>query len=193
MKRFPATFFVLLVSIAVQALLTAFPQLEPTFSFIPSGGVLGWLGLIPHQLAHGSWEHLLGNFVYGLPFMLYLEHKLGRAKFLEFYLICGTMAALFQTVLGGFSGAMIGSSGAIMGVQAGACMLFGDSREEHILGGLYAALVLIPQLAAAPMAFLSGIAVYAHVGGFITGLFLSTKARYKCTSMLSTAQPALKS
>jgi membrane associated rhomboid family serine protease len=172
MKKYPATFFLLLTSIVVQFILSRHPSLMAYFAFNPSLGVLSILGLITHMVSHGSWGHLIGNFTFGLPFLLFLEHRLGKEKTLEFYFFSGVAAALLELLLAG-GGMMIGSSGALFGVFAGACLAFGETTEEHLLAvGVFLAL-FIQQLAYAPLGALFGIAFYAHVGGALGGLLLS--------------------
>lgn len=174
MKRYPATFFILLTSLFLQVMFTAHPSLVYYFVFNPSTWMGRTFGLITHMVSHGNWAHLIGNFTFGLAPMIYLEHKLGRKRFLEFYLICGFASCGLQYILGG-PGALIGSSGAIFGVMAGACMFFGETMEESILALAFFLVLFIKQLALAPMGFLFGIAFYGHIGGGLAGLLLSTR------------------
>lgn len=175
MKKFPATTFLLGVSILLQVLFSVCPPLMDFLSFHPSQGPLGWAGIITYQVSHGSWSHLIGNFKFGLPFMLYLEYRLGRKQFLEFYFICGIASALLNLIIMGPDTGMIGSSGAIFGVAVGACLAFGESLQEHLLAVAVFSVLFIPQLALAPMQPILGVAFYGHIGGGLAGLLLCSR------------------
>ena len=133
------------------------------------------LTLITHMVAHGNWEHLLGNFGFGLPFMLFLERKLGKEAFLRFYVICGLAAVLLNLTIMGAGMGMIGSSGAIMGVMAGACMNFGEGLLEHCIGVALLTMLLVPNIIMAPLQPLIGVAFYGHIGGALCGMVLSAR------------------
>src|SRR5271155_869516 len=67
---------------------------------------------------HGGWLHVLGNMWFLWIFGDNVEDLLGHAKFLLFYLLCGTAAALGQVLAGPYSTVpMVGASGAIAGVM----------------------------------------------------------------------------
>jgi membrane associated rhomboid family serine protease len=174
MMKFKANLFLLSLCTALQALCTIYPGLIEHLAFIPAY-LAGWLGLLPHMVAHANWPHLLGNFSFGLPFMLYLEHRLGSKRYAMFYVLCGLGAAALMMAMEGIEVGMIGSSGAIMGVAVGACLSFGDNKPLHALGCLMAMLLIIPQLAMAPLEMLLGIAVYGHIGGALTAMLLSSR------------------
>lgn len=129
------------------------------------------LNLFTHQLGHGGLMHLLGNYMFMIPYAIYLESRLGRWNFLAFYFVCGFLAA-FSQVLGAHSSAMIGSSGAAFGVFAGACALFDRSLWQRVVGFLLLGLALMIQFALATSleALFSGIAYWAHFGGGTAGL-----------------------
>jgi len=172
LRRYPATFFILITSLALQVFCTFFPSVTDVLALTP-GSFFVPLQLISHQLSHASWPHLIGNFTFGLPFLLFLEHKLGRAKVLEYYILCGLGSAALQCLLGSPSSTLIGSSGALFGVMVGACLAFGTTKVEHYLAMALIAARVIPQLAAAPESMHTDIAVYMHIGGALTGIALS--------------------
>lgn len=120
------------------------------------------------MLSHGYWGHLWGNLAVGLPVMLYLEPKLGTKRFLKAYFLCGLGSMVLFTAMTG--GAMVGSSGALFGLTAIACRVYGDNREQRLLAHLVLLLWLIPQFMA--LAAMDGIAHAGHIGGAITGLLL---------------------
>jgi membrane associated rhomboid family serine protease len=129
--------------------------------------------------------------------MLYLfifgdnvEDRLGHLRFLLFYLICGVVAGITHIVINANSPVpSIGASGAIAGVLAAYLRLFPHARVRTLL--FIGPFVLVPRIAAAFLIlfwfatqFLSGImslgattetsgvAVWAHIGGFICGFVL---------------------
>jgi len=174
MKKYPATTFLLATSLFLQVLFTLFPSTMDFFAFNPSAGPFGWIGLITYQVSHGSWSHLIGNFTFGLPFLVFLEGKLGRKKLLEFYFLCGLAAALFNLHLYGPT-SCIGSSGSIFGIMVGACLAFGESVQEHLVALAFLLALLLPQLALAPFQAFVGVAFYAHIGGAIGGILLASR------------------
>ena len=54
-------------------------------------------------------------------------------------------------------------------------MAFGDTKVDHAVSLLLAAVMLLPQIAMGPMGFLTGVAYYAHVGGALGAMFMSKK------------------
>jgi len=146
-----------------------------------------WLTLITSIFLHGGILHLLGSMLYLWIFGDNVEEAMGRARFLGFYVLCGLAAALAQIAIDpGSSIPMIGASGAIAGVLAAYFMLFPRARVLTLIP-----LFFFLRLVAVPAVFLlgfwflwqvisgvgslgssSGVAFFAHIGGFIAGLFL---------------------
>jgi membrane associated rhomboid family serine protease len=117
-----------------------------------------------------------------------VEDALGRLRFLAFYLLAGIAAALTQTVAATMSGdalvPMVGASGAIAGVLAAYLVLFPQARVLTLL-----VIVVFIRLQYLPATFFIGfwfvlqvlsvfvggdpnVAVFAHIGGFVTGFLL---------------------
>jgi len=118
-----------------------------------------------------------------------VEASLGRMRYLIFYLLSGTSAALLQSyVLPTSQVPMIGASGAIAGVLGAYLILFPRSRIASLVPIFFIfTIVEIPavlfllfwfasQLFSGWMAIQgggsSGIAWWAHIGGFIFGLIM---------------------
>ncbi|MGH7521588.1 MAG: rhomboid family intramembrane serine protease, partial [Gemmatimonadales bacterium] len=73
--------------------------------------------VLTSMFMHGGWFHLIGNMVFLWVFGNNIEDVMGHAKFLIFYLLCGTAAAAAQTFISPHSLVpMVGASGAISGV-----------------------------------------------------------------------------
>ena len=136
---------------------------------------------------HAGWMHLLGNMLFLWIFGDNVEDRLGRAKFLIFYLVCGTVATLAQVAVSAESSIPnLGASGAISGVLAGYLVLFPKGQIKVLMrGGVVAlpALVVIGlwivlQLISGIGSFThstqtGGVAYMAHIGGFVAGLALA--------------------
>lgn len=146
-----------------------------------------WLTLITSLFLHGGILHLLGNMLYLWIFGDNVEDAMGPIRFLAFYLLCGVVAAFAQIAIGPASSIpMLGASGAIAGVLAAYFMLYPQSRVLTLIP-----LFFFLRLVAVPAVFLlgfwfilqlvsgasslgssSGVAFFAHIGGFIAGLVL---------------------
>ena len=137
---------------------------------------------------HGSWGHLLGNCLFFWVFGNNVEDSMGRLRFLVFYVVCGLAAAAAQVMVNPASPVpMVGASGAISGIMGAYLVLYPRVRVNMLflffLVPLPAWLVLLwwfgvqvltglPQLNSLDAEGGSGVAVWAHVGGFIAGLVL---------------------
>ena len=136
---------------------------------------------------HGGWGHLLGNCLFFWVFGNNIEDSLGSFRFLVFYLVCGLAAAAAHIIAQPASPLpTVGASGAISGVLGAYLVLYPRVRVRMLflffVVPIRAWLVLIwwffwQLVAALPEltngADLSGgVAVWAHVGGFVTGVVL---------------------
>ena len=149
--------------------------------------VPAWSTLLTSMFLHGGWFHLIGNMLFLWIFGNNIEDVLGRGRYLLFYLGCGVVAALSQAFSSyGSHVPMVGASGAIAGVL-GAYLLLYPNANVHvfvwiviffrivnvpawILLGLWFALQLVSGLARGPGT--PGVAFWAHVGGFVSGVIL---------------------
>jgi membrane associated rhomboid family serine protease len=137
---------------------------------------------------HGGWAHLLGNGLFLWVFGNNVEDSMGRARYLVFYFLCGLAAALAQIAIDPASPApMVGASGAISGVLGAYLILYPRVRVHVFVGffllSLPAYFVLLmwigmqllaglPQLTSIRNVTSSGVAVWAHIGGFFAGVVL---------------------
>jgi membrane associated rhomboid family serine protease len=173
----------------IPAVLFGKAQLPPEIATIPAEA-----SVLTSMFLHGGWLHLIGNMLYLWIFGNNVEDAMGHGRFVAFYLLCGVAAALAQVAQDpGSTVPMIGASGAIAGVLGGYAMLF---PRAHVLVlipiGFFIAPLRIPALvvlgfwfvlqfiqsALTPMAA-GGVAHWAHVGGFLTGLVLIVPFRSK--------------
>ncbi len=143
-----------------------------------------WLAIFTSMFLHGSIWHLAGNMLYLWIFGNNVEDVLGRFRFVVFYLLCGTIAAAAQIMMSAGSPVpMIGASGAIAGVLGAYYVKFPRARVQCLIflfffitvAYLPAGLVLLMWfllqllLSATPQGAAGGVAVFAHVAGFIAG------------------------
>lgn len=138
---------------------------------------------------HGGWGHIIGNSIYLLVFGKGVESRMGAIRFLVFYLVCGVVAALSHIAINPTSAIpTVGASGAISGILGGYLILFPRARIRMYFPPIFffsipAVLVLLfwfgeqlltglPQLSAVNTDVNGGVAVWAHVGGFLAGAIL---------------------
>jgi membrane associated rhomboid family serine protease len=139
---------------------------------------------------HGSWGHLLGNALFLWVFGRNVEDSMGRLRFLLFYVLCGLAAAAAQVLVNPISPVpMVGASGAISGVLGGYLVLYPRVRVRVLFVWFvfiqifripayllllwwiaYQVLLGLPQLMALDSEVSSGVAFWAHIGGFVAGL-----------------------
>jgi membrane associated rhomboid family serine protease len=137
------------------------------------------LSLLTSLFVHGSLFHLLGNMLYLWIFGNNIEDFLGSFRFVLFYLVCGLAAGLTQVAATPSSQIpMIGASGAIAGVLGAYLVLFPRARVLTLVlffivpvpAGIVLGLWFVAQLVNVGMG--GGVAWFAHIGGFLTGIGL---------------------
>jgi membrane associated rhomboid family serine protease len=140
---------------------------------------------------HGGWGHILGNALFFWVFGNNIEDSMGPGRFLSFYLLCGLAAAGTHIVMEPASPVpTVGASGAISGVLGAYLVLYPRVRINMWFPLIFfrvfaipAWVVLIywfgvqvvtglPELSPVRPDVSGGIAVWAHIGGFIAGMVL---------------------
>lgn len=137
---------------------------------------------------HGSWPHILGNSLYFAVFGRNVEDSMGRLRFLAFYLICGLIAAAAHIASNPASPVpTVGASGAISGILGAYLVLYPQSTVRMFVFVFVvrfrAWIVLLWWFALQAISGLAqlneinpdvsgGVAVWAHVGGFLAGVAL---------------------
>lgn len=146
-----------------------------------------WITILTSMFMHGGWFHILSNMWILAIFGDNIEDHLGGARYLIFYLLSGTAAAFLQTYLmPGSALPMVGASGAIAGVLGAYLFLFPRARIASLVPIFFIfTLVELPAVIFLGLWFLaqlfsgwlalhgaetSGIAWWAHIGGFVFGL-----------------------
>ena len=144
------------------------------------------VGLVSHMFMHGGWFHLIGNLLILYLAGPFVEDRWGRPLYAAFYFLSGIAAAGAHIAFNaGSEVPMIGASGAIAGVMGAFLVHYHKTKIKFfymvgfIIRGTFnaAAWIMLPlwfgeQLALALMlgAEMSGLAYWAHVGGFGFGL-----------------------
>jgi membrane associated rhomboid family serine protease len=147
---------------------------------------INYLTPVISMFLHGGWAHLLGNGLFLWVFGNNVEDSMSRLRFVAFYFLCGLAAAFAQVAIDPTSPApMVGASGAISGVLGAYLILYPRVRVHVFVGffllSLPAYFVLLvwiglqlldglPQVTSIHHVTSSGVAVWAHIGGFFAGV-----------------------
>jgi membrane associated rhomboid family serine protease len=159
------------------ALLFGYARMETEAWVSPLGSIFTAI------FVHGDFLHLATNMVYLWIFGDNVEDRVGRGRFIAFYLVCGAVAALAQALLDLRSTVpMVGASGAVSGVLGAYIVLY---PRANVFVALPFWLVRVPALVMLALWFLGqlassllgevgagGITFTAHVAGFVGGAAL---------------------
>lgn len=189
-----AIFLVFWLSTQNLLLSTSFAaDMEERFQMVPSNVINGksFYTLFTSMFMHGGWFHLFGNMLYLYIFGDNIEDIFGHTGYLILYIVCGLAADLAHilslTQPQDFNVGVVGASGAISGVLGAYLILYPKAR---ILTLIFSIIVPIPAVVFLGFWFFmqwlfgvydilifqgaSGIAYWAHIGGFIAGLVLAS-------------------
>lgn len=153
---------------------------------------INYLTPLTSMFLHGSWGHILGNLLFLWVFGNNIEDSMGRGRFLVFYLVCGIVAAFTHVLLDpGSPVPTVGASGAISGVMGAYLLLYPRVRVKMLVPIIIIPYILrvpawlvlvwwftiqvltgLPQLMQLRPEVSGGVAVWAHVGGFVAGVVL---------------------
>jgi membrane associated rhomboid family serine protease len=146
--------------------------------------------LLTSMFLHGGLMHVGGNMLFLWIFGDNVEDKMGHGRFLVFYLLCGSAAALAQTLMQPDSLIpMVGASGAVAGVMGAYFVSYPRSRIVTWIPPFIFTTFEIPAIIFLGIWFISqflngvgsldaaatghsagGVAFWAHVAGFVAGL-----------------------
>jgi len=140
-----------------------------------------WLTIFTSMFMHGGFMHLAGNMLYMWIFADNIEDNLGGKNFFIFYVLSGIGAAMTQVLIDTHSQVpMVGASGAIGGVL-GAYLINHPNAKVLVLipFGFFTQLIKIKAVYVLGFWFIlqfissgGGVAYAAHIGGFVSGMFL---------------------
>jgi membrane associated rhomboid family serine protease len=138
--------------------------------------------LVSYQFLHGDLGHIVGNMWYLWIFGDNIEDLLGKGKFLLFYVTCGVLAGIGQSLF--FTSTdipLIGASGAVSGVMGAYITKYPSARIVTLIPPFFIlpipAVILLGfwilgQTIYAFTVFHSNVAFIAHVTGFVAGMVL---------------------
>ncbi len=146
--------------------------------------------LISYMFLHTGYLHIFSNMLFLWVFGNSVEDIVGHMGFVYFYTICGIGAGLIHAAVNPSSGIpTVGASGAIAGVLAAYMVLYPTSRivtlvpififwqvikiPAYIFIGLWFLFQFFYGFSSlSPESNIAGIAWFAHIGGFVVGIFL---------------------
>ncbi|HDD69242.1 MAG TPA: rhomboid family intramembrane serine protease [Candidatus Korarchaeota archaeon] len=167
------------------------------FGFIPNlffqDPIGNFYRLFTSMFLHGGITHIFGNMLYLFIFGDNVEAAFGRAKYLLMYMVWGIIAALSHGVISSIlmQGHVptIGASGAISGILGAYFVLFPNANiltlvfffniatVRRIKSFYYLGFWFLYQLIPASLGEISGVAYWAHIGGFIAGAIMALPLR----------------
>jgi membrane associated rhomboid family serine protease len=145
-----------------------------------------YLTIIVSMFMHGGIAHIAGNMLFLFVFGDNVEDRLGRGRFLLFYLFCGVVAELSHVLVSQAAHAnllvpSLGASGAISGVLGAYLLLFPRKRVKVLFSwwvsnvpavyvvGIWFIFQVVNGLGYLGGGSGGGVAYAAHVGGFVAG------------------------
>jgi membrane associated rhomboid family serine protease len=143
------------------------------------------LPFLTSMFLHGGFLHILGNMWFLYIFGDNIEDRLGHFRYFIFYLLCGVTAGFVHLQINWNSTIpTIGASGAISGIMGAYLLLYPRSRILTLIpiffffqfieipAFIFIGYWLLIQLFSASFTprNVGGVAFWAHIGGFVTGL-----------------------
>ncbi|ACR80094.1 MULTISPECIES: rhomboid family intramembrane serine protease [Kosmotoga] len=173
-----------------------YATLEPYYTYVLKLNRFNLFPFVTSIFLHGGWTHIIGNMWTLWVFGDNVEDRLGHFRFLLYYLSWGIAANLFQFLVAPISSTpIIGASGAIAGVMGAYLFFFPWSRILTFIP-----IFIIPFIIEIPAfifliiwftiqffngtlsivgANFSGVAWWAHIGGFLVGLYMAKRFETK--------------
>ena len=159
-----------------------------TYGLIPAEFSI--LNIFTSMFLHGGISHIIGNMWFLWIFGDNVESVLGHIKYALFYILCGILAAVTQILIEPSSQiALIGASGGIAGVLGLYMMRFPHARVHvFVFIIIFFTTFRVPAIIVLGFWFFNqltngmgtlgidttgGVAWFAHIGGFITGIMLN--------------------
>lgn len=178
---------------AFEALVLSYSEVPariPAFLAGHTGFEVAFLPLVTSMFLHANWLHIAGNMLFLWIFGDNVEDFFGHFKYLFFYLVCGIGAGLLH-VLFNFQSNIpaVGASGAISGVMGAYILLYPRARiltlvfifpipvPAVLFLGLWYLMQFLAGLSTLGTKVTGGVAVWAHIGGFLLGMLLTLMAR----------------
>ncbi len=168
-------------------------RLIVSYGAIPSALMQGaTLPILPitvftSMFLHAGLLHVGGNMLYLWIFGNNIEDVMGPVRFVLFYLLCGVMAVYAHALVEPASQVpMVGASGAVSGVLGAYLLLFPRARVLTLVPlGFFMQVMHVPALIVlglwivvqlfngfSSLEQVGGVAWFAHIGGFLSGMLL---------------------
>ncbi len=166
------------------------PARIPAFLAGHTGFEVAFLPLVTSMFLHSGLLHIAGNMLFLWIFGDNVEDFFGHFTYLFFYLACGIGAGLLHIIFNFHSSIpAVGASGAISGVMGAYMLLYPRARvltlvfifplpvPAVVFLGLWYVMQFLAGLSTIGMKVTGGVAVWAHVGGFLLGMLLTGMVR----------------
>jgi len=193
------------VTIAVGEMVDRFGRVRTVARVAERAAVPEWLTLLTCTFLHGGLLHIVGNMLFLWIFGDNVEERLGRLRYLVFYLGCGTAASLAHYLSDPESTMpTVGASGAIAGVMGAYLVLYPHAKVLTLVPiffflelvvlpaplflGVWFVLQLFQGVASLGSVATGGVAWWAHIGGF--GVGAAVAALLRAGGQLRPAPPA---
>jgi len=163
------------------------PARFPSFLAGHTDFITAFLPLLTSMFLHAGWLHLGGNMLFLWIFGDNVEDFFGHFAYLLFYLVCGIGSGLMHVLFNWHSTIpAVGASGAISGVMGAYILLYPRARiltlvfifpipiPAVIFLGLWYVGQFLAGLSTIGVRVTGGVAVWAHVGGFLLGMLLTS-------------------
>lgn len=157
----------------------------PEQEYFPDKNI--YLAVLTSMFLHGSWLHLIGNMLFLWIFGNNIEESFGKVGYVGLYLVTGMVAAAAHVFAQADSTLpVVGASGAIAGVMGAYLVFFPHARVLTIVPlFIFIQFVYLPASVVLLLWFVmqfftnpnSGVAVAAHIGGFVAGAGIALLAR----------------
>jgi membrane associated rhomboid family serine protease len=146
-----------------------------------------WLSIVQSMFLHGSILHIAGNMLFLWVFGNNVEDRLGKLKYIAFYLLSGVAATYAQSyVFPSSATPLVGASGAIAGILGAYLLMFPRARiKSLVILVIFITMIELPAFIVIGLWFVmqlvssvgsvtadTGVAYMAHVGGFLAGMLL---------------------
>lgn len=178
---------------AFEALVLSYSEVPariPAFLAGHTSFELAFFPLVTSMFLHAGWLHIAGNMLFLWIFGDNVEDFFGHFTYLFFYLVCGIGAGLLHVLFNFHSNIpAVGASGAISGVMGAYILLYPRARiltlvfifpipvPAVLFLGLWYLMQFLSGLSTLGTKVTGGVAVWAHVGGFLLGMLLTLMAR----------------
>jgi len=162
------------------------PQIQVVKRLAAPSAVPSWMTMLTCLFLHGSFMHILGNMWFLFIFGDNVEDRFGHLGYAIFYLCCGVAASLVHYLSETTSTLpTIGASGAIAGMMGAYFVWYPGAKVQTLIPlGIFSQIIIVPAALFLGLWFLlqffsgvgfaggtesSGVAWWAHIGGFAAG------------------------